>query len=133
MEGIREAENCYDHYMEDFQLKHATSVMDVFAEFYRYKVERFQNISPAFFVDLRNKKGKLFFQRGVEEGYFRGDVDYNLLEQISSVAMRHVMEHQLYQLYSMKHILYNIIFLFMRGICTEKGQAILDEKLKILR
>ena len=90
MEGIREAENCYDHYMEVFQLKHATSVMDVFAEFYRYKVERFQNISPAFFVDLhkytriisyldsvhesRNKKGKLFFQRGVEEGYFRGDV-----------------------------------------------------------
>ena len=149
MEGIKESEISYDQYMDDFQIKHATSVMDILTESYRYQVEKVRNISPAFLVDLhkyarivdyldsvhtaRNKKGILFFHRGVEEGYFREDVDYNLVEQITSVAMRHVMEHQLYQLYGMQHILYNVIFLFMRGVCTEKGQAVLEEKLKILR
>lgn len=81
----------------------------------------------------RNRKGISFFNRGVEEGYFRQDVDYELVEQVCSASMRHVMDNELFHKYSMQHILYNVIFLFMRGLCTERGLHVLEEKLKLFK
>ena len=148
-EGIKDGEMNYERHLNEFQSKHVQSVMDILAEYYRLQVKMFQSTSPLFFFELRKdtritsylntihkerkEKGKLFFQCGVEEGVFRDDVDYDLIVQISETSMQYVMEHQLYRFYSMDHILYNIIFLFMRGFCTEKGLVMLDEKMKSIK
>lgn len=149
MEGIKRDEEIFNRHMEMFITEHHGTLMDIFAEYFRYELEQFKYTSLNFFIDLqryprvltyldelhkaRNRKGVSFFNRGVEEGYFRQDVDYELVEQVCSASMRHVMDNQLFHKYSMQHILYNVVFLFMRGLCTEQGLHVLEEKLKLFK
>lgn len=149
MEGIKRDEEIFNRHMEMFITEHHGTLMDNFAEYYRYELEQFKYTSLNFFIDLRcyprvltyldelhkarNRKGILFFNRGVDEGYFRQDVDYELIEQVWSASMRYVMDNQLFHKYSMQHILYNVIFLFMRGLCTERGIHVLEEKLRLFK
>ena len=139
MEGIKRDEEIFNRHMEMFIIEYHGTLMDIFAEYFRYELEQFKYTSLNFFIDLqryprvltyldelhkaRNRKGISFFNRGVEEGYFRQDVDYELV----------VMDNQLFHKYSMQHILYNVVFLFMRGLCTEQGLHILEEKLKLFK
>ena len=106
-------------------------------------------INPLFFVELhkyskivsylnkqhelRRHKSQKFFVRGVRDGYFRDDIDYGLVERFSTATMEYVMDNKLYKIYSMQHILYNVMFLFMRGFCTDKGLVIMDMKIKRLK
>ena len=138
MEGIKRDEEIFNRHMEMFIIEYHGTLMDIF-----------KYTSLNFFIDLqryprvltyldelhkaRNRKGISFFNRGVEEGYFRQDVDYELVEQVCSASMRHVMDNQLFHKYSMQHILYNVVFLFMRGLCTEQGLHVLEEKLKLFK
>lgn len=75
----------------------------------------------------------MFFERGIKDGYFRDDIDYSLVERFSNATMEYVMDNKLYEIYSMQHILYNVMFLFMRGFTWIKGLAIMDMKIKKLK
>ena len=55
----------------------------------------------------------MFFERGIKDGYFRDDIDYSLVERFSNATMEYVMDNKLYEIYSMQHILYNVMFLFI--------------------
>lgn len=96
MEGIKKDEEIFNRHMEMFITEHHGTLMDIFAEYYRYELEQFKYTSLNFFIDLqryprvltyldelhkaRNRKGVSFFNRGIDEGYFRQDVDYELVE-----------------------------------------------------
>lgn len=137
MEGIKRDEEIFNRHMEMFITEHHGTLMDIFAEYFRYELEQFKYTSLTFFIDLqryprvltyldelhkaRNRKGISFFNRGVEEGYFRQDVDYELVEQVCSASMRHVMDNQLFHKYSMQHILYNVVFCLCEGFALNKG------------
>ena len=47
--------------------------------------------------------------------------------------MQNVMEHKLYNLYSLQDIFRNVIMLFIRGMCTAKGIVELDRQLEELK
>ena len=149
LEGIKMSECLRENHMEKFQQEKTPDVMDILVEFYKVQMERVRMINPLFFVELhkyskivsylnkqhelRRHKSQKFFVRGVRDGYFRDDIDYGLVERFSTATMEYVMDNKLYKIYSMQHILYNVMFLFMRGFCTDKGLVIMDLKIKRLK
>lgn len=125
------------------------SVMDIILHSTRLTIEQFKFTSPAFYSDLmkypkimkyfeedRENTQQQFLEflgKGVEEGYFRDDINYKLVICIFDAQHRFIMMSQMYEMYSMEEIFYNIIFISMRGICTDKGIRVLDNFLATCR
>ena len=143
LECVRMHEEEYDRHMSEYGNSQKHSVIDIIIEFYKIQIEGVNGVSPIFFHDLhkyhnvmaffekkrllRNKNTKEFLMRGVAEGYFRSDIDFDIVLRIGQEAMDYAMRTEMYKEYDMKHILHNIIFLFLRGLCTANGIARLDE------
>lgn len=118
------------------------NVMEIMVAIYRMKVEEFRQTNPLFFVDLvkypkvsrflnqqnqQMRKDLLkFMERGIYEGYFREDINYELAGRLFDALGKYVMVNQLYRQYSIEEIFQNLIFVSMRGLCTDKGVKALD-------
>lgn len=142
LECVRLQEEENDRHMVEYSNVPNHSVIDIFIEFYKHQIEGVSNVSPAFFQDIhkyktvmdfykkkrevRNRDAKSFFLRGVKEGYFRSDVDFDIVLGLCQKSMEYAMRTELYKVYDMKHLLHNILFLFLRGVCTAEGIARLD-------
>ncbi|MCD8202154.1 MAG: TetR/AcrR family transcriptional regulator [Prevotella sp.] len=68
-----------------------------------------------------------FIQKCIEHGYFRDDLNYDIVDCMSDAAIDYVMREKIYQKYSWKEIVYTFIILHLRGCCTEKGFKCLEE------
>lgn len=117
-------------------------LMEILLKVYHARVEEANATNPLFYDDLvkyprvlrylnREKKNsredmKLFFKRGVEEGYFRDDLNYELAVHLFEAIGRYIQEERLYNKYSIKEIFRSMPLVLLRGLCTEKG----IEKLK---
>lgn len=142
LEGVRLKEEEYDRHMTAYSLDSSHTVIDIIIEFYKRQVGYLSSASPMFFTDLhkyaqvmayldrlhavRRSYALDFFTRGVREGYFRADVDYNIMLRLGSAAMETVMKEQMYNEYDLKHIFHNVILLNIRGLCTTEGIKLLD-------
>lgn len=72
--------------------------------------------------DIERKQDKMiFYQRGIREGVFRDDVDYDVLSRILKASIDYIKQTQMYKEYDLTRILNNIIMLFIRGVCTYDG------------
>lgn len=143
LEGIRQSEEDYDAHMKAFVESGDHDVIDVIVEFYNMQILHVSDINPVLFNEIdkyervreflemrhaeRSKETVRFFQRGMDEGFFRRDIDYTIVSRVSSSCIDYIMRAQMYKEYDLKHILHNIIFLFVRGICTEAGARKLDK------
>ena len=117
-------------------------VMDVILAAYRNKIEEFGRVSPDFYTDLEryprilkyiqkdsHKRDTLFYefmQRGVKEGYFRSDVNYEFIPHLFSALGRYMMENRLYKQFPVEVVFRNFTLISLRGICTQKGIDFLD-------
>lgn len=142
LECVRLQEEDNDRHMFEYSNMPNHSVIDIFIEFYKHQIEGVSNVSPAFFQDInkyqsvvdfyerkravRNRDAKSFFMRGVREGFFRSDVDFDIVLRICQKSMEYAMRTEMYKEYNMKHLLHNILFLFLRGVCTAEGIVKLD-------
>ena len=122
------------------------NVMDVLLTFYHQQMNDLKGVSPLFFSDIQrfpkiinhlenlherhNEQNLQFFQWGVKDGYFRKDVDFTLVSAFASGSLRRAMQSELYKRYDSGYIFRNVILLFMRGFCTEKGLAIIENLLE---
>ncbi|MBR2770426.1 MAG: TetR/AcrR family transcriptional regulator [Bacteroidales bacterium] len=143
--GIKLDEERRKEMMTSFVVKNNPGVMDVILKFYHAQMEAISSINPVFFSDIskydrvraylqelhagRQESALEFFRRGVGEGYFRADVDYVIVSRMSNATINYVMESQMYKEYDLKYIFRNIVLVFLRGLCTLKGQEIIDKKL----
>ncbi|MGM9705939.1 MAG: TetR/AcrR family transcriptional regulator [Prevotella sp.] len=146
LESVKLCEKEFSDHMAEFEKNPDNNVIDIVIEFYITQIQWLSNINFLYFSDIRKykkmreyldtreeerKKSKLwFFHRGVKEGLFRSDIDYDILSRIGNAAMEHIMRSQMYEEYDMKLIFNNIIFLFVRGICTERGISQFDYKIR---
>lgn len=146
MECVVRRLQLFEAKMERFNVRGDKQVTEILLEFYRLQMEELRDMNPLYFEDLHkyprvtayldqtqrehNVRSKAFFSRGVEEGYFRGDFNYELISRLGSSMMQNVMEYKLYNLYSLQDIFRNVIMLFIRGLCTAKGIAELDRQLE---
>ena len=121
------------------------NVMEIMLRLYKMKVDEFRQTNSAFYTDIKrypsvlqylrqenvNTRSKflLFINRGISEGYFRPELNYELTGRLFDAMGRYFMENQLYRDYSIEDIFQSFIFISLRGLCTDKGITALDEML----
>ena len=117
------------------------NVMTIILDIYIMKLKELSMTSPLFYRDLvkypkilayiRKDKKKNhdrfleFMQRGVKEGYFRSETNYDLIAHLFDAVGSHMMEH-LFEHYGFEELFINMFFVPLRGFCTEKGVKALD-------
>ena len=129
LECVRMQEEAFDSHMAEFGSDSSRNSIDIILEFYRFEeLSKYGHVME--FLNKkrikRNANAKEFFTHGVSEGYFRKDVDFDIVSQIGAASMEHAMKTKMYEKYGMKGLLHNILFLFLRGLCTQEGIALLD-------
>ena len=112
-------------------------LMEILLKVYHIRVEEANATNPLFYDDLvkyprvlrylsREKKNSResmiqFFERGVQEGYFRDDINYELAALLFDALGRYIQEERLYNKYSIKEIFRGMPLVLLRGLCTAKG------------
>ena len=146
LESVARRIHEFDATLERFDSSGEKQVIDILLEFYRLQMEELRDMNPVYYEDLHkyprvmsfleqvNKEHKAhskdFFKRGVLEGYFRNDFNYELISLLGNNVMQNVMESKLYNTYSLQEIFRNVVMLFIRGLCTAKGIQELDRQLE---
>ena len=144
-EGIKRYNQRREEEMSQF-VKGNTNVMDIILNVYKVKVEEFRFTNPLFYDDLekypdvmayleksrdKNRKELIaFLNKGVKEGYFREDINNDLVTILFDSIGRLFLQKRLYARFSIESVLNNIMFISLRGICTIKGIEVLDNFLK---
>lgn len=117
-------------------------LIDILLGIYRLKVEESKKVCPEFFSDLEKypsvqeffkeirEQGHHnfveFLKRGVQEGYFRDDMQLDLISHIFTSMVEHITRNHLYKTYSIEEIFHNVVFVSLRGFSTQKGIERLD-------
>lgn len=142
LEGVRMHQELRNSELSE-RTARCKNVMEILLVAYKAKVEGFRKTNPQFYSDLskypkvarylnqENQKMKKntakFLERGIYEGYFREEINVELICRLLDAQMKYVMVNQLYYQYTIEEILVNILFVSVRGICTDKGQAALEQ------
>ena len=114
-------------------------------EYYRFQLRRSATVSINFVKELQkyppvvkwleeaNRKvkaeAKIFFDKGIANGYFRTDCNYELIGEYSDIAIADAMENGLMDKYGVQEVFKNITMLYVRGFCTLKGIEELEKLL----
>ncbi len=132
-------------------LSNASNVIEALYRFGQHGEKKKAAINRLFFEDIRKfypgmwndftKKtkpgpGSLSFkmlQQGQDEGIFRQDINVEIVD----IFIHYIMEafhsrHIFPQHYNDKDILWNVIIPYYKGICTEKGQKLIDQHIPLL-
>ncbi|MCR4581934.1 MAG: TetR/AcrR family transcriptional regulator [Prevotella sp.] len=141
-EGVK-----YVHLQRHKQMEEMTSgcpdVMHILFEVYRMKAEEFRNMCPDFLTDLekyprvhrylvknnqeQRQRFMKFLDRGIQEGYFRADVNYELAARLFEALGNYIMTMRLFEQFSPEEMFNNMIIVSLRGFCTMKGIETLDK------
>jgi len=143
-EGVVRDEEMRSALIHEFS-RTAENEMEIIVEVLKMKLRELGQINPLFFSELHkyetvveylrqthlksNQESLSFFFHGVEGGFFRKHVNYELILQMSNAVMNHVVEEKLYNRVSLQDIFVNYVNVIIRGLCTEKGLEILNAKL----
>ena len=143
-EGVRRFQQIHEQQMQEL-VEQGKSVMDIVLEAYRHQVEDMKSVSPQFYDDLKkyphvlklieshnrhNRKSIIdFMQRGVSEGYFRSDLNYDIVVLMFDAIGQAIMAGKLYRRFDMEQIFKSMVFTSLRGICTSMGAAVLEKEL----
>ena len=109
------------------------NVMDIILSAYRVRVETLRTTNPDFYTDLekypsvlaflnadreRSRKNLVgFVKRGVSEGYFRKDIDYQMVILLFDAISLYVRTNRLYQQFSVEDIFKNLpLFLWFKNL-----------------
>lgn len=121
----------------------AENEMAVVAFFIKMRLKDLGSINPLFFTEMEKYERILaffkenserqaahsreFMQKGIEHGFFRNDLNYDIINRMGDAAMNYVMRTRLYEKYKLNEIFHTFVVVFLRGCCTEKGLAYLDK------
>jgi len=134
-----------EQYMHSFHLDPEHNVVEVVLEHYRHMMRMAAQMNSNFFVDICHYKRVLdyineskskhyqealtFMKRGVDEGFFRDDINYEIMLGVSDGVMDSLLQKKLYEQFDVGTLFHNVFFLFFRGICTPMGMKIIDSLL----
>ena len=120
----------------------AENEMDMLAFFLKIKLKDIGTVNPSYFtemykydsiMDYLRKKGAEqraqsigFMKKGIEDGFFRDDLNYEIVHVMSDATISHVMQTEMYKRYDFKDIFRTFIFVHLRGCCTKKGLDYLE-------
>ena len=129
--------------LETYSCNVAHNVVDIIGYFYKLQMEVNSMVGVAFYEEIHRMPRVIeffnqeherefadrvkFLKAGVEEGFFRQDIDYSLTMELLSASMSEIMRNQIYKKYSMQQIFDNFFLVIIRGFCTERGAALLNK------
>lgn len=140
VEVVKAHRDSVKQYMSEVASK-AENVLEVIIGFYEMTIDEFQQTNRKFFEDIKkypkvltfleeSRKENIasameFYQKGVEQGIFRDDVNYHIVQEMISGQMDALMKS--FPTYSLEDIFETLVFMHMRGISTEKGLEIVND------
>lgn len=146
LECVRKMAKKDREHMTSFTTGKQLNVIAIVIEFYRYQLNKLNVVSPSFYADIHKypsvnvfleqlrkenqQYGQQFFAKGVEEGYFRKDVDYALIAKVCGESMDYINQNHLLEGYSLKRVFQDVTMLYIRGLCTLKGIETLERTLQ---
>lgn len=124
----------------------AENVLEIIMNFYIKTTEDFQRTNILFFEDIKKyprvtqflEEGRkenaestvAFYRKGVEQGIFREDVNYDIVQEMIHGQMDALIHSETCQNYSIVEIFKTVVFIHLRGISTEKGLQMVDDFLE---
>ena len=143
-EGVKNATEQQRQSMLVYSQQH-NDVMQIILHFYVLKIRELDTVNPLFFTEInkydkvrnylqerheeQRKNTNKFFLRGVEEGYFLPQLNYDIVTRLGDASMEYVMSTKMYKEYSLQELFKNFVSVLLRGYCTEKGQRLLEKSL----
>ena len=141
-EGIKVYSERKREYLQSYAEEEGHHVIDIILEAYRMKVEEVRAVNPSFYMDLakypklehhmkesqeKSREGFLtFMKRGVSEGYFRSDINYELVPHIFDAMGQYILSNKLIQQYTVEELFSNCFLIALRGLCTDEGLHTID-------
>lgn len=145
MECVKNTSKELDDHLNGFIKSKNPNVIEIIVEFYRYQLQVISHTSSAFLEDVQKypavvkwiddrrndnlARAQQFFADGIKNGYFRSDVDYDIIGKVSEGALTYIMHDQLFKQYNIKRIFQDVTMLYIRGFCTLKGIEVLESLL----
>lgn len=124
-------------------LEQSSNVLEITLKFYEKSLEIYHSTNAKFFEDMHkypkvqaklkenrerdSRKTVEFLQKGVEQGLFRNDINFEVMQILLKEQVHVLMNTDLCKAFSFIDVYESIMFVFMRGISTLKGQEILDK------
>ncbi len=122
------------------------NVMDTLLMLYQHSVNQLRQVNPLFYTDLERypsiveylhkesdkklNERKAFIRRGMEEGYFRRDINIDLALHVFEIISEQLVRNGIFSHYSIEEIYKSVVFLILRGLCTERGVRKIDQFLR---
>ena len=113
------------------------NVLEIIFELYRMHAEAYGNVNPLFYQEMKKypkvinylaekdsvdeELTQAFFNLGIEQGYFRKEIDFAIVAKMMRECVRFVIYNTDLTTVEHDYLFTNVIFLFFRGFCTDKG------------
>ncbi len=131
-----------DKYLQKvFEQSH--NVLEVILAVFQKSIELFHQTNKRFFEDIKkypevyemmksrrdrdSMKTMSFFKTGVEQGIFRSDVNFSIVNLLVRKQFDVLLNTDICNEYSFIEVYESIMFTYIRGISTEKGARVLED------
>jgi AcrR family transcriptional regulator len=127
----------------------SSNVMEVILKLYQHSIEQYRMVNQNFFTDMQkyprvrtemerrheqDADEKIrFFRQGVEQGMFRSDINFAIVNLLVHEQFKLLMNTDLFKDYPLIEVYESVMFTYLRGIATEKGHRLLEEFIKRYR
>ena len=125
----------------------ANNVLEIVFCLYQNGMEQIKNVHPSMYREIKKyprvceylnqrkaqstKNSNEFYKAGVRQGLLRADINFDIFQFLVDLSMSGFLNDDLLvERWTLADVLDTIVRVHMRGICTEKGQRMLDEFLK---
>ena len=145
LECFRKHDKPYESRLEQYIEESNPNAIEIIIFSYKMKLEHFLQLNPLFleelckykrvisYFDARDKERdtnfEWLFNRGVEEGFFRKDLNPRIISNMFTVSLKEAIDNELYKEFGMEYLFRDIVFTLVRGICTIKGIEAIDQLL----
>ena len=145
LECVKKHDKTHESRIEQYIEESNPNAIEIIIFSYKIKLEHFLQLNPLFleelckykrvinYFDARDKERdtnfEWLFNRGVEEGLFRKDLNPRIISNMFTVSLKEAIDNELYKEFGMEYLFRDIVFTLVRGICTIKGIEAIDQLL----
>lgn len=141
-ECILKAQGDRDKYLQQVY-EESHNVLEVILAVFQKSIEMFHQTNKRFFEDIKkyprvyemmrarqdsdSEKTMSFFKAGVDQGIFRSDVNFAIVNMLVREQFDVLLNTDICNEYPFIEVYESIMFTYIRGISTEKGAKVLED------
>ena len=130
LECLKKHDTAYESRIEQYIEESNPNAIEIIIFSYKMKLEHFLQLNPLFleelckykrvlsYFDARDKERDTdfnwLFTRGVEEGFFRKDLNPRIISNMFTVSLKEAIDNELYKEFGMEYLFHDIVFTLIR-------------------